>query len=193
MVENIDTIIAEFRSNRVLTTIKIILHGPPASGKTALAKLIASTYKLHHIHVSDVIQEAIANAVSLSLSLSPSRPTTEHLWRNLLCNLNFSFPRPITHKIFQDEETKESIKDEKERNNGKIPDEQLVQMFKDKLLGWQCQNQGFVLDGFPKMYKQAEALFAGILFYIFLFFVIFFHHDRIFSFLYFFFFTIFNV
>jgi adenylate kinase family enzyme len=34
-------------------------------------------------------------------------------------------------------------------------------MFKDKLLGWQCQNQGFVLDGFPKTEKQAEELFSG--------------------------------
>lgn len=65
----------------------------------------------------------------------------------------------------------ESIRDEKERNIGKISDEKLVQIFKDCLLSWKCQNQGFVLDGFPKTIKQAEALFNGIviiMFYLFL-------------------------
>lgn len=121
MIENIENIVGEFRATRALTPIKIVLHGPPASGKTALAKMIAATYKLHHIHINDVIQHALAHG---------------------------------------DDETKESIKEEKEKNNGKLSDDKLVQLVKERLHGWECQNQGFVLDGFPKTYSHAESLYA---------------------------------
>ena len=31
---------------------------------------------------------------------------------------------------------------------------------KEKLKSMPCQNQGFVLDGFPKTYEEAQLLFA---------------------------------
>ena len=54
--------------------------------------------------------------------------------------------------------------------SGRIDDEFVVQFFKEKLHSKPCQNQGFVLDGYPKTYDQAKALFVpgNILTYIFL-------------------------
>nr|CAH8822269.1 unnamed protein product [Trichobilharzia regenti] len=42
---------------------------------------------------------------------------------------------------------------------GKLNDETLIRLLIQKLMSKPCQNQGFVLDGFPKTLEQAEALF----------------------------------
>ena len=43
--------------------------GPPASGKTTVVKQLCDHYKLHHIKIQDVINEAIENMVNyLTLS-----------------------------------------------------------------------------------------------------------------------------
>ena len=43
--------------------------GPPASGKTTVVKQLCDHYKLHHIKIKDVIDEALENLVSLVLFL----------------------------------------------------------------------------------------------------------------------------
>ena len=40
-------------------------------------------------------------------------------------------------------------------------DQYVIQFFMEKLLSMPCQNQGFVLDGFPKTYSQAKELFGN--------------------------------
>ena len=37
--------------------------GPPASGKTTVVKQLCDHYKLHHIKIKDVVDEAIENLV----------------------------------------------------------------------------------------------------------------------------------
>lgn len=37
--------------------IKICVLGPPASGKTTIAKQLAQEYKIHHLQIKDVIEE----------------------------------------------------------------------------------------------------------------------------------------
>ncbi|XP_016876447.1 adenylate kinase 7 isoform X4 [Homo sapiens] len=59
-VENINTILKEYKQSRGLMPIKICILGPPAVGKSSIAKELANYYKLHHIQLKDVISEAIA-------------------------------------------------------------------------------------------------------------------------------------
>ncbi|XP_054231318.1 adenylate kinase 7 isoform X5 [Homo sapiens] len=59
-VENINTILKEYKQSRGLMPIKICILGPPAVGKSSIAKELAKYYKLHHIQLKDVISEAIA-------------------------------------------------------------------------------------------------------------------------------------
>lgn len=40
-------------------------------------------------------------------------------------------------------------------------DQYIIQFFTEKLMSMPCQNQGFVLDGFPKTYDQAKELFGN--------------------------------
>ena len=59
-----------------------------------------------------------------------------------------------------DAETLETIRETMESNNGKIDDSYIIKFFRDKLKSMPCQNQGFLLDGFPKTSEQAKELFA---------------------------------
>ena len=52
------------------------------------------------------------------------------------------------------------LHEDKESNNGRYSDQYIIDFFKGKLISMLCQNQGFILDGFPKTYEQAKQLFA---------------------------------
>lgn len=44
---------------------------------------------------------------------------------------------------------------------GRLDDMYIIKFIKKKLLSMPCQNQGFILDGFPKTYLQTKDLFGG--------------------------------
>ena len=52
------------------------------------------------------------------------------------------------------------LKEDREANNGRYSDQYIIDFFRGKLASMPCQNQGFILDGFPKTCEQAKQLFA---------------------------------
>ena len=58
------------------------------------------------------------------------------------------------------QELLEAINEGKENNNGRVEDQYVIRFFRDKLLSMPCQNQGFIIDGFPKTIEQAKELFV---------------------------------
>ncbi|EGD78827.1 hypothetical protein PTSG_11784 [Salpingoeca rosetta] len=58
-VENIDTTITEYKKKRNLTPVKMCVLGPPACGKTALARMLSDMYKLPRIGADTVVQDTI--------------------------------------------------------------------------------------------------------------------------------------
>ena len=59
-------------------------------------------------------------------------------------------------------EENEVDKIEKIEEHFRIGDEYVIKFFRDKLHSKPCQNQGFIIDGFPKTTEQAEQLFKGV-------------------------------
>ncbi|KAG2457772.1 KAD7 kinase, partial [Polypterus senegalus] len=57
------------------------------------------------------------------------------------------------------QELLEAIRENMEQNGDRLDDQYVMRFMKDKLKSKPCQNQGFVLDGFPKTYDQAKELF----------------------------------
>lgn len=64
-------------------------------------------------------------------------------------------------KLEEYKELLEAINENKEQNNGRLDEQYVIRFFREKLLSKPCQNQGFILDGFPKTPEQAKDLFAG--------------------------------
>lgn len=97
----------------------------------------------------------------------------------------FSFYRSIIQKHFTDQdEDQEDEEDEEDADedlqevindmtqrlkeirsaiedseNGRLPDETIIELLRSKLASNLCQNQGYILDGFPKTEEQVKLLF----------------------------------
>ncbi|XP_078516254.1 adenylate kinase 7 isoform X2 [Lissotriton helveticus] len=140
LVDNIEAIVKEYKQSRGLLPIKICILGPPGVGKTTVSKLLSAQYKLHHVHIKDVISEAIARLEKLSKMEGTDDTEEEESTAN-----------------YQD--LLDTVKENMEQSGGRLDDDYVLKFMKEKLKSMPCQNQGFVLDGYPKTYEQAKELF----------------------------------
>lgn len=96
--------------------MKIVLLGPPGSGKGTQANLICEKYNIPHISTGDIFRTNIAKGTALG------KKAKEYIDAGSL-----------------------------------VPDELTIKIVEDRLKQDDCKN-GFVLDGFPRVRTQAEAL-----------------------------------
>lgn len=66
-------------------------------------------------------------------------------------------------KAQEAQELLDAISENREQNKDRIEDQYVIRFFREKLHGMPCQNQGFILDGFPRTMDQAKELFACML------------------------------
>ena len=48
----------------VFQPMRVLITGPPACGKTTVVEQLCTHFKLHHVKIKDVIDEAIAKRVN---------------------------------------------------------------------------------------------------------------------------------
>ncbi|XP_030626768.1 adenylate kinase 7a [Chanos chanos] len=139
IVENIHYVVDEYKQVRQLLPIKICLLGPPAVGKTSVAERLCKHYKLHHIKVKEAIDEKIKSLEEILQTVERSDENEEALQgaQDLL----------------------ESLRDNLNQNGGRLDDHLVFSIIREKLNSRPCNNQGFVLDGYPETYAQAKGLF----------------------------------
>lgn len=142
---NIVNVVKEYRSTRQLLPIRLCILGPPAVGKSAVAKRLCEHYKLHHVHLKDVIDSAIQRVEQ------SANPPLEGADSEI----------PEDENAAEDAELLEAVRLNIEENNGRLDDGFVVRFVKHKLMSPPCQNQGFVLDGYPKTLSQAKELFVS--------------------------------
>ncbi|XP_067000043.2 adenylate kinase 7-like [Anabrus simplex] len=161
--ENIQRVVSEFREVRGLKPIKIYLHGPPVSGKTTLAKMLCDRYKLHYLGIKEVIEEAIKNLKEF-IERNEAKKKEEGTIREEVED------EQQEEEVEDDaeEEMKENIEEKYElldeieanlaENKGRLDNQYVLRFFKEKLLSHPVQNQGYVLDGYPKTLEDARTL-----------------------------------
>lgn len=101
--------------------MRLILLGPPGSGKGTQAQYIMERFDIPQISTGDMLRQAVAAKSVLGNQV----------------------------KIIMD-------------TGGLVPDDLIIKLVKDRIEQSDCE-RGFLLDGFPRTVKQAEALMqAGI-------------------------------
>ncbi|XP_056283655.1 adenylate kinase 7a [Pseudoliparis swirei] len=139
MVENMASIVEEYKDHRQLLPIRISLVGPPAVGKTIIAEKLCSHYQIQHIEIKQVIEEKITQLKAIVNGSDPELVSEE-----------------VTAAVKQLEQFNQSIA----MNAGRLADHLVVNILKEKLNSKLCRNQGFVLNGFPESYKEAKLIFS---------------------------------
>jgi len=153
-VDYISKISREYKKTRKLLPMRICILGPPASGKSTIAKLISEKYKLHHIHLKQVINDTINR-------LEESAAKVEKFANGEIEANEEENGEDEESSLQEDIELLDQVNESKKDNGGRIEDSILIRFVRDTLKSMKCQNQGFVLDGFPKTYEQAKELFAA--------------------------------
>ncbi|ERE73390.1 adenylate kinase 7-like isoform 1 [Cricetulus griseus] len=146
-VENIGSILKEYKQSRGLLPIKICILGPPAVGKSSIAEELAKYYKLHHIKIKDVISEAIAKLEAIVAPKDSGEGEDD------------AEEEEEEENVDDAQELLDGIKESMEQNAGRLEDQYVIRFVKEKLKSMPCKNQGYILDGFPKTYDQAKDLF----------------------------------
>jgi len=144
LIDNIIPIIKEYKDSRSLQPLRAVILGAPASGKTTVAKQLCDFFKLHHILIKDVIDDEL-EGLQAKTRRSDEEDTEEE----------------EDAGAQEAQELLDQINESKENNGGRIEDQYIIRFLREKLKAMMCQNQGFILDGFPKTIQQAKELFAN--------------------------------
>ncbi|KAK2878932.1 hypothetical protein Q8A67_019723 [Cirrhinus molitorella] len=137
IVENIEQIAEEYKQTRGLLPLRICILGPPAVGKSTIAERICKHYKLHHVKLKETITETLEILESCV-----------HM-------------EDVENDQSEAQEFLDTLKENMNQNEGRLDDQYVIRIMRDKLRTKPCMNQGFILDGFPKTYEQAKELFTG--------------------------------
>ncbi|VDO08861.1 unnamed protein product [Rodentolepis nana] len=146
LVNSINKVVSEFKQARGLIPIRICVLGPPLSGKTKLALLLSDYYTVPHIHVKKVIEDRINELEEKVKNSAEEDGETE------------------TDSASETEDPLEALEEIQAAlftGKGRLGNSMLCDLVKRRLNSKECQNQGYILDGFPKTKAQADILFGG--------------------------------
>ncbi|GJQ87854.1 hypothetical protein Trydic_g1126 [Trypoxylus dichotomus] len=166
LAENMGNIITEFRKARNLKPLRLLLHGPPAVGKSRLAKKLCALYGVEHITVKSMIDNILIDLKDKSerAKANLKEKEAEENANQEGTNGNDDADEEVEDEEADLTELVEQIQDIETTMtssvNNKLPDDYVIKLMKKYLMSNRCQNQGYVLDGYPKTMQQAMDLFG---------------------------------
>ncbi|KAI9183218.1 hypothetical protein H9P43_004135 [Blastocladiella emersonii ATCC 22665] len=172
LLENMAKFVDEFRRGRGLVPLKVVLLGPPCIGKTHYAQKLANHYKLPLLDVDAVMRETmdrLARRVQLGMALLASESggappgdggadgaSAEARMAALAAAAAAEQVDPAD--MDGERELLEELTEFTKNNGGAYPDVHVTSFLRAKLASMACQNQGYILDGYPATRGAAAAL-----------------------------------
>ena len=145
--ENIEMLRQEFNNYRGLKSVKIMITGPPAFGKTYYGEKLSKYFNIPHILIKDVITWGKTLTDELGEEI---KTKSEEIENNVKEAVETYQKRPNRKKTDLPIDTSQI---------SKLPEETVVKLIRRKLMQNLCRNRGYVLDGYPKGYKNAFNVF----------------------------------
>lgn len=171
LAENMLNIVNEFKKACNLNSIKVLIHGPPASGKTTLAKDLCNKYGLHYVSPETVVEETLENLRDRIATEKAAISAREE--RDRMAEARDAAGEDADLEVVEEEEEDENpdLEELEEQlrdletsietaQNNQLPDELMIKLIRDMLGSNICQNQGYILDGYPNTMQQANELFG---------------------------------
>jgi adenylate kinase len=147
----------EFVAARKLSPVRVMVHGPPASGKTLYASRIAASLHVPHITVGAVIDEALqrddATSEKLRAILSAQAETGGKRGKSAVA----AQKRGGNGK--RGDGGSVSARNLQHLLRARLPAKVVGRLVKAKLRSAACRNKGFVIDGYPRTLAESRALF----------------------------------
>ena len=148
----------EFNTFRGLNPVKIFISGPPASGKTFYSEQLAKYYNIPRVHVMQLVNEVMRMANIDEEAAGENKLIND--CRTKIEEIKASMEEAINEKRADLEEPEDGwpeivIND----SDITVPDDLLWEVLKLKLAENDCRNRGYILDGFPRTYKDAQNSF----------------------------------
>jgi len=150
----------EFNMARNLNPVKLFITGPPASGKTYYAEKIQKYYNIPRVHIKELTDDAFQQANA------EEEEGTE--LSDLTQEIKAKVEELRDAEVARIEEEREAAgielpEEEAEIDRLKlpirIPDDIVYKLLQNRLNENDCRNRGYILDGFPRSYKDAQYIF----------------------------------
>lgn len=145
--ENAEKLRQEFNQFRGMKNVKVLITGAPGSGKSYIAKKLSKFFNIPHFKIKDILELG--------------KTFTDELGEEIKAKLE-----EITNNVKEAEENYKKRPNKKKTDLpldtsqiSKLPDEILVKILRKKLMQNVCRNRGYILDGYPRGYKNAFNLF----------------------------------
>nr|PIM03352.1 Dpy-30 motif protein [Toxoplasma gondii COUG] len=140
---NIDKVAAEFCKWRSLRQVKILIAGPPGSGKSLLTGLVAATFNTPAVRTQDIVEASKVKGDELGILLREK-------WSQLVEDMKKKKTNTPSNGNNSGASTSRHVR---------FDVETMTKIFNSKLSENVCRFRGFVLDGYPRTYQEAKALF----------------------------------
>ena len=145
--ENTEKLRKEFNEYRGMHNLKVLITGPPGSGKTYISEKLSKFFNIPHFKIDDIIEWGKTFTDELGEEI---KTKIEEITNNVKEAEENYMKRPNKKKTDAPLDTSQMKK---------LPDEIVIKILRRKLMQNICRNRGYILDGYPKGYKNAFNLF----------------------------------